>query len=103
VTIEKKLKVWSILTKDLLYEKELSEILGVGRENNNKTRVLAANPTKLLDLLQINEHSNFLTMHFPLQGGVFKIFKIEHSYQEGDFQLIDLGVSLSTVVPDISS
>lgn len=101
ITINKKLRVWSMSSKCLIFEKDLVELLNL--ENDTGAQFLESSPTKLLDLLKISENRSYLTVYFPLKEGAFKVFKIEHSYHEGDFQLIDLGLTLSTAFPEIST
>lgn len=85
ITINKKLRVWSIKNKNLIFEMDLN--LKLQNIQNNKD-YFDPNPTTLLNYLEINNR-HFLTIYLPFNNGIFKIFEIENL--QGSLKINDLG------------
>ncbi|KAH3677207.1 hypothetical protein WICMUC_001788 [Wickerhamomyces mucosus] len=89
ITINKKLRVWSIDKQSLILEKNLIDLLNLNDIDNDI--FLDSTPSKLLDLIEFQD-LNYLSIYFPFNNGIFKIFKIESDF----FKLIDIGLDLQT-------
>lgn len=76
ITINKKLRVWSKSTQNLLLEQSLDELATNYTSNKN---LLDSQPNKLLNILETEQNGTFLTIFLPFGNGIFRIFKLQSS------------------------
>ncbi|ODQ61406.1 hypothetical protein WICANDRAFT_61964 [Wickerhamomyces anomalus NRRL Y-366-8] len=91
VTINKKLRVWSISRQSLILEKELTDFISSNKITTNKP-YLDPNPTKLLEILKVEingQQHTYLSIFLPFGNGVFKILEIQSNLTS--FEVGDLG------------
>lgn len=89
VTVNKKLRIWSVPRQSLILEKDLGDLISSSKITTNKP-LFDPNPTKLLDLLKVEangkEHK-YLSVFLPFGNGYFKLFELEstnHGVEVGD-------------------
>lgn len=89
VTVNKKLRIWSVSRQGLILEKDLADLISSSKITTNKP-LFDPNPTKLLDLLKVEvngkEHK-YLSVFLPFGKGYFKLFELEstnRSVEVGD-------------------
>jgi len=81
VTINKKLRIWSVSKQSLILEKDLTDLISNEKITTNKP-FFDPSPTKLLELLQIESQGqkhNYLSVFLPFGNGFFKILDINSS------------------------
>lgn len=91
VTINQKLRIWSVSKQSLVLEKDLNDFISSHKISTNKP-FFDSNPTKLLDLLEVEvngqEHT-YLSIFLPFGTGFFKLLEIQSN--KSSIEVGDLG------------
>ncbi|CCH44093.1 Nuclear pore complex protein [Wickerhamomyces ciferrii] len=107
ITINKKLRIWSISKQSLILEKDLIDLISSNQKITTNKPFLDPSPTKLLDLLTINidgVEQTYLSIFLPFGSGFFKIFQLDASSSSSgqSIDVKDLGTNFEyeATLPD---